>query len=114
MKIDRGIVYWKYGGRCAYCGIGISPKNMQVDHIKPKCAGGTDDIENLNPSCKYCNNHKLHSGIELWRRYLKSLLNTDYQDRLFRSRTKMRISIQFGAVSMKEWDGLFYFEKIGK
>ena len=31
---------------------------MTIDHIKPKSKGGTDDIENLQPMCQKCNEHK--------------------------------------------------------
>lgn len=36
-KNVRQAVYAKYNGHCAYCGCEIDYKDMQVDHIKPKC-----------------------------------------------------------------------------
>lgn len=30
----------------------------QVDHIKPKADGGTDDIDNLQPLCRPCHDRK--------------------------------------------------------
>ena len=33
----RHAVYAKYNGHCAYCGCEIDYKDMQIDHIKPKC-----------------------------------------------------------------------------
>lgn len=60
----RAIVHQKYGERCAYCGEPITQKAMQVDHINPQYLGGTDDLENLNPSCHACNNYKLTYDIE--------------------------------------------------
>ena len=36
-KKTREIVYNKYNGHCAYCGCEIEMKDMQVDHIVPKC-----------------------------------------------------------------------------
>lgn len=44
------------GFKCSYCG--ATPKAgavLQVDHVKPKAAGGTDDPANLTTSCKDCN-----------------------------------------------------------
>ncbi len=35
MKIDRQQVYDKCDGHCAYCGVEITLKQMQVDHIQP-------------------------------------------------------------------------------
>ena len=55
MRVDRQKVYEKYNGHCAYCGKAIAIRDMQVDHILPKRNGGTDDIDNLNPSCRLCN-----------------------------------------------------------
>ena len=60
-KKTREIVYNKYNGHCAYCGCEIEMKDMQVDHIVPKYRNnemwhkgkiGTDEISNLNPSCR--------------------------------------------------------------
>jgi len=58
-KSIRELTHKKYNGRCAYCGCDITLKTMQVDHIKPKINGGNDDLENLNPACRVCNNWKL-------------------------------------------------------
>lgn len=44
------------GFRCAYCGAGKAQMAiLQVDHVKPKAAGGTDDPTNLTTSCDDCN-----------------------------------------------------------
>ena len=37
-------------------------KATQVDHIKPKAEGGTDDLSNLQPICFVC--HKAKSSKE--------------------------------------------------
>lgn len=44
------------GFRCTYCGAG-RPQGavLQVDHIKPKAAGGSDDPSNLTTACDDCN-----------------------------------------------------------
>ena len=67
MKVYRQKVYEKYNGHCAYCGKTIALKDMQVDHILPKRNGGTDDIDNLNPSCRLCNHYKRAAGIKTFR-----------------------------------------------
>ena len=110
MKIHRKLVFLKYYGHCAYCGKEISFKEMHIDHITPKILRGTDDFENLNPSCKECNNYKCHWHLEEFRRALKDLLGIKL-NYLFKSKTKMQVSINFGVIEIKEWDGLFYFEK---
>lgn len=42
-------------GVCAYCG---TTESITVDHIRPICAGGTDDRSNLQPLCRPCNTQK--------------------------------------------------------
>jgi len=70
----REKIYKKYRGRCAYCGIKIGfKKDFQIDHLKPKSRGGTNDIDNLMPSCKRCNQLKYNSDIEEFRKKIISL-----------------------------------------
>jgi len=109
-KADRQRVYDKYDGKCAYCGCELV-KGWHVDHINPIVYGGTNDLNNLNPSCKYCNNYKCHSKLETFRTYTKQMLNEKLHY-LFKSKTKMQVAINLGSVTLKEWDGLFYFETL--
>jgi len=44
-----------YGYRCYYCG---QPRKLAKDHIIPKSSGGSDNIDNIVPSCKSCNSKK--------------------------------------------------------
>jgi len=48
---------------CQYCGHSAPEIILEIDHIKPVCRGGTNDITNLITSCKDCNRGK--SGNEL-------------------------------------------------
>ncbi len=47
-----------YGARCAHCGRTLTAANMQVDHILPRAEGGSDEISNLQPLCRLCNQGK--------------------------------------------------------
>lgn len=48
--------------RCSVCG---NSRGLQVHHIKPVSAGGTDAIDNLRALCAGC--HKAaHSGNRFW------------------------------------------------
>ena len=70
----REKVYIKYEGRCAYCGANIEfREGFEVDHLKPKSRGGTNDIDNLMPSCERCNQLKYNSDIEEFRKKIISL-----------------------------------------
>ena len=108
--MNRKLIYQKYDGHCAYCGAEITLREMQVDHIKPKCFSGTDEEKNLNPSCRYCNNYKCNFTVEEFRYYAKQMLN-ERLDYLFKSKTKMMVAVNFGTISLAKWDGMFYFEQ---
>jgi hypothetical protein len=43
---------------CAYCGKHPPDVLLEVDHVIPRAAGGSDDIENLVTACWECNNGK--------------------------------------------------------
>ena len=80
-------------------------EKMKVDHIIPKSKGGSDDIENLNPSCRACNYYKSDQTIEWFRRQLPLLL-----PRLRRSFT-YRLALKYGLIHEKDSNIEFYFEK---
>jgi 5-methylcytosine-specific restriction endonuclease McrA len=109
-KQIREIVLKKYNCKCAYCGIELK-KGWHVDHIKPKVFGGTDDLENLNPSCKDCNTYKCHANLEGYRSQLHKMLN-EKMEYLFKSKTKMQVAMNMGSIQHTLWDGKFYFEKL--
>lgn len=48
---------------CRYCGKKSPDVVLEVDHIVPKCDGGSDDPMNLATSCWACNSGK--SGVPL-------------------------------------------------
>ena len=51
----RLLVRAEYGGRCAYCGKKLTDETFHVDHILPRCLGGSDAFGNLIASCSDCN-----------------------------------------------------------
>lgn len=51
-------IYDRQNGLCAYCGQHRNRKYMTIDHIIPLSKGGTDDIDNLQCTCKKCNQFK--------------------------------------------------------
>jgi ATP adenylyltransferase len=44
--------------RCELCGVSADERALDVDHIVPRVAGGTDDPENLQALCWLCNTNK--------------------------------------------------------
>jgi 5-methylcytosine-specific restriction endonuclease McrA len=118
MKINREHVHSKYNGHCAYCGQEITLKQMQVDHYYPQRMptlaahyGGFTDvnhIDNLMPSCRQCNHYKRGNGPDSWRVAMATL-----HERIEKIYIN-RVAVNFGMVTIKPWDGKFYFEKINR
>ena len=113
-KETRQQVYDKYGGHCAYCGREIEFKDMQLDHIVPKKAHPLyaigieiEGINNKNPTCRRCNHYKRAHSLETFRKMLKTL-----HDRI-RQIYICKVAEDYGSIEVREWDGLFYFEKAG-
>jgi 5-methylcytosine-specific restriction endonuclease McrA len=46
----------KWGRKCAYCGAEHVP--LQIEHIKARAKGGTNNISNLTLACEPCNTRK--------------------------------------------------------
>ena len=109
-KKIREIVFKKYDCKCAYCGVELN-KGWNIDHIKSTASGGSNHLDNLNPSCKDCNNYKCHSELETFRMFAKQMFN-EKLEYLFKSKTKMQVAINMGVIIHTEWDGIFYFERV--
>jgi len=110
MKKEKRLqVYNKYNGHCAYCGKEIEYKDMQVDHIIPKRQGWAldelENIENLNPSCRRCNHYKRAWSVDVFRKLLLTL------HKRVREQYICKVAEDYGIITIKEWDGKFYFEK---
>ena len=52
-----------WGGLCAYC---REKRATTVDHLKPRCKGGSDLRSNLVPCCVDCNQSKGSQDFEEW------------------------------------------------
>ena len=59
-KEIRQEIYDKAEGRCQLCGRKILYEEMTLDHITPLFFNGKDCVENLQCTCKVCNNFKSH------------------------------------------------------
>ena len=57
-KEMRRSIYEKTQGHCYLCGEVIGFKSFEVEHKKPISKGGTDNLDNLYPSCHKCNKIK--------------------------------------------------------
>lgn len=60
-KAEWDALQWATGYKCVCCGISASELEGGVltkDHIVPIYRGGSDSIENIQPSCRNCNSRK--------------------------------------------------------
>ena len=57
-KETRQMVYNKTAGICAICGRALDYNKFTIDHIIPLSKGGTNAMDNLQPTCKVCNHIK--------------------------------------------------------
>ena len=105
-KKIRQAVYDKCGGHCAYCGREIAYKDMQVDHIRPRHLGGSDDIGNLYPSCRMCKFRKGTLMIEPFRREI------EHQAEGLCKTFQGRMSLAYGLIKRVNKPIVFYFEKL--
>ena len=118
-KINRQEVYDKCSGHCAYCGTEITMKQMQVDHKEPlfrnssdkelewyKRERGTNDIDNLLPSCPRCNRWKSTFTLESFRDIVQTSL-----DRLERDTPNFRLAKDYGLLTINDKKVIFYFER---
>lgn len=63
----RDHVYLRFDKHCSYCGVSITYRRMTIDHVLPRCRGGSDEIDNLYPSCYDCNDLKGFETLEEFR-----------------------------------------------
>lgn len=104
-KEERQEVYRKCNGHCAYCGIEIDYKDMQVDHVTPLRIGGEDSIKNMLPACRSCNHYKATLDADGFRSYLSKI-----HSRLLRDSVAYQVAERFGIVEHKTDNVKFYYE----
>lgn len=60
-KERRLAIYLRDNFQCVYCGRdlkGMQPNDVTLDHLLPRCAGGTNETANLVTACKSCNSSR--------------------------------------------------------
>lgn len=57
-KRERFAVFERDSFTCQYCGRKAPEVHLEIDHIRPVCDGGTNDISNLITACAECNTGK--------------------------------------------------------
>ncbi len=57
----RLAIYLRDRFACVYCGVslrGAAPGTLTLDHLTPRCQGGTNAAENLVTACRPCNSSR--------------------------------------------------------
>jgi 5-methylcytosine-specific restriction endonuclease McrA len=54
-KPTKAAIYRRDNQTCQYCG---STRSLTIDHVIPRCRGGSDSWENLTIACEPCNTKK--------------------------------------------------------
>jgi len=118
-KADRNTVFFKYQGRCAYCGCELQ-KGWHVDHIeafwhtlseseavRAKVRKGSHTLENMNPACARCNRWKGTMTIEKFREEIQI-----QPERLLRYSNQFKMAMDYGLIVETCNPVIFYFETI--
>jgi 5-methylcytosine-specific restriction endonuclease McrA len=63
VRFNRRNVYLRDGSACAYCGARPPLRELTLDHVTPRCRGGTSTWENVLTACKPCNAHKANRSL---------------------------------------------------
>ena len=63
-EIGREVEH-RAAGRCEYCRMhqSLQGATFHVEHVIPRCLGGTSEFGNLAWACPSCNLHKVKSRI---------------------------------------------------
>lgn len=108
-KSERTAIYAKCNAHCAYCGKQMPISEMQVDHMNPIRRGGTNDMDNLMPSCRSCNHFKDVFTLEGFRKAVGGWCAV-----LMRDSVTYRNAVRFGQVMPTPKPVIFYFERMNR
>jgi len=65
----RLAIYLRDGFRCVYCQADLTqanPREVTLDHVKPRCNGGSHKAKNLITACLSCNSARQHMGLRMF------------------------------------------------
>lgn len=64
IKFSRKSIFERDKNKCQYCGKKFEAKELNIDHIIPKAAGGLTIWENIVCCCSVCNHRKSNRSLE--------------------------------------------------
>lgn len=121
-KEKRTRIWNKFYKKCAYCGVDLPLEKMQIDHLNPIFRNdsderllkmgiirGTNNYENLYPSCARCNRWKSTYTLEKFREEISMQIT-----RLERDSSAFRMAKDFKLVKKNYKIPIFYFETVNE
>ncbi|CCF19105.1 protein of unknown function [Pseudorhizobium banfieldiae] len=69
-KADREAALRKQDGRCKYCLVRLTYKNVTRDHVIARATGGLDHRNNIVAACERCNKAKGMMSVKLFMRLI--------------------------------------------
>ena len=75
----RAVVFTRDGAWCLYCG---GRERLQIDHVVPRTAGGSDAPHNRVAACHSCNHAKDHQELRTWLEQVERETPPSGRDRL--------------------------------
>ena len=76
-KARREALYERDGRACVYC---QSPnRGLTLDHLRPRCKGGSNKSSNLVTACRTCNSVRGHASLRSFCLDIASLTNQDWR-----------------------------------
>lgn len=94
----RLAIYLRDGFKCVYCQVDLTqanPREVTLDHIKPRCQGGSHKARNLITACLGCNSQRQHDRVSTFVARL-------HTRKLYRDRCLNRIDEQ-RSISIKSY-----------
>ena len=107
----REDIFYKYNGKCGYCGCIIYKDTFCIDHMTPRWQGGKANRSNMNnmmPTCHTCNATKTIMDLEEFRKFLSIL------PKILGDISGIKVYNKFYGKLKKPKDIIFYYETIGE
>ena len=73
-KPRRLAIYLRDGLACCYCERGVEDGvKLTLDHVVPRCCGGSNDSDNLVTSCHSCNSRRRNRKVTMTSKFVQEI-----------------------------------------
>ena len=117
----RSNIYLRDNGTCQYCGKHITTQEFQIEHVVPRCQGGTTIWSNVVASCLRCNRDKggrtpEQAGMQIRRVFSHAEIDLEYKQRPYTPKsTDPRFNFKLHINKLRpewtDWEQWLYAEK---